>query len=136
MRRRERPNLRYTCKFYSYSATANAEPEVNEYGELSQEFSLVAEGYFAKEKPYKPREIREGDRNVNQQEDLLIGNFTDSLLNITQGMYCYISQLRKLYVVNGDAFDPYGDRRRVHIFIVSNVTQDISQKIPGAPLDG
>lgn len=134
--RRERPNLRYTCKFYSYSATANAEPTVNDYGELEQEFSLVAEGYFAKEKPIKPREIREGDRGVNQQEDILIGAFSHNLLNIKQDMFCYIPQLNKVYAVNGNAFDPYGDMKRIHIYVVDNVTQDVRQKILGVPLNG
>jgi hypothetical protein len=49
-------------------------------------------------------------------------------------MYCFIPSLSKLYAVSGDATDPHGDRKTVHIYLVDNVTRDITQIMPGATL--
>jgi hypothetical protein len=131
---RLRPNRRFHCKFYVLAGTAISEPTTDNMGQLEQEFSLHSSGYFAKEKPLKPREIKEGERTVNEQESILVGTWTGSLARITHGMFCYIPSLRKLYAVSGDATDPFGDRKTVHIYIVDNVTQDVRQLMPGAPL--
>lgn len=131
---RDRPNKRFTCKFYTLGPTAKATPTTDTLGQLEQEFSLYCRGIFAKEKPSKPREIKEGDRSVNEQESILVGTWTRSLSNITHGMYCFIPTLSKLYAVSGDATDPHGDRKVVHIYIVDNVTLDIRQLMPGAIL--
>ena len=131
--RRERPNIRFSCKFYTYAKTNNAEPETNEYGELEQEFSLHCVGLMAKEKPLKPQEAVEGDRAISEQTFILIGNWTYTLAKVTHGMFCFIPQ-QGLYAVNGNATDPWGDRKKIHIYVVDNVTQDIRQKIPGAML--
>ena len=129
---REKPNRRFTCKFYVFGPTSISEPETDSLGQLTQEFSLHCRGIFAKEKPRKPREIKEGDRSVNEQESILIGSWTKTLANVTHGMYCFIPSLRKLYAVSGDATDPIGDRKDIHIYIIDNVTTDITNLIPGA----
>lgn len=131
---RERPNRRFTCKFYVLGPTSISEPTTDSLGQLEQEFSLHCRGIFAKEKPRQPREVREGDRSVNEQESILIGTWTRTLSRVTHGMYCFIPSLSKLYVVSGDATDPYGDRKTIHIYLVDNVTRDITQLMPGAVL--
>jgi len=132
--RREKPNIRFTAKFYTYAATNNAEPTVLTTGELEQVFSLHAIGYGSLEKPLKPQESQEGDRTISEQSQLFICFYTRTLEKVTHGMYCYVSQLSKLFQVNGDALDPMGDKKKLHIHLVGNVTQDIRQKIPGALL--
>jgi hypothetical protein len=131
---RERPNIRFTCKFYTLGPTSITPQETDALGQLDREFSLHCRGLFAKEKPRIPREIREGDRTVNEQESILVGSWTKTLANVTHGMYCFIPTLRKLYAVNGDATDPSGDRRKIHIYIIDNVTFDVTQLMPGAVL--
>ena len=132
--RRNRPNTRYYCKFYTYSKTSLSAPVINDYGEQTQEFSLFSKGLFALEKPMKPKEIVDGDRSLNEQTFILVGNWTQDLANVTHGMYCFIPFYKKLYVVNGNATDPWGDRKKLHIYVVDNVAQDVRQKIPGAKL--
>ena len=131
---RERPNRRFTCKFYVLGPTAITDPETDALGQLVQEFSLVCKGVMAKEKPRVPREIKEGDRTVNEQESILVGTWTKTLYRVTHDMYCFIPAISKLYAVSGDAVDPYEDRRYVHIYIVDNVSRDIRQLMPGALL--
>jgi hypothetical protein len=131
---RQRPNKRFTCKFYTLGPTSITPQTVDALGQLDREFSLHCRGIFAKEKPRKPIEIREGDRSVNQQESILIGTWTKTLATVTHGMYCFIPSLRKLYAVNGDATDPFGDRMTVHIYVIDNVTMDIRKLMPGAVL--
>ena len=131
---RERPNRRFTCKFYTLGPTAKTAPTTDVLGQLDLEFSLYSKGIFAKEKPTKPREIKEGDRTVNEQEWILISSWTKTLANVTHGMYCFVPSLSKLFVVSGDAIDPKGDRHDIHIYVVDNVTLDIRQLMPGAVL--
>jgi len=131
---RDRPNKRFTCKFYTLGPTAISPPVTDALGQIEQEFSLHCRGIFAKEKPRRPIEIREGDRAVNEQESILVGTWTKTLGSVTHGMYCFIPSIRKLYAVNGNATDPYGDRKVIHIYVVDNVTLDITQLMPGAIL--
>jgi hypothetical protein len=131
---RDQPNKRFTCKFYTLGPTSISEPTTDALGQLSQEFSLHCRGIFAKEKPRIPREVKEGDRSINEQESILVGTWTRTLSRVTHGMYCFIPSLSKLYAVSGDATDPHGDRKTVHIYLVDNVTRDITQIMPGATL--
>jgi hypothetical protein len=103
-------------------------------GQLSQKFSLHSKGIFSKEKPRSPKEVKEGDRAINEQESLLVGTWTKTLSNVTHGMYCFIPSLSKLYAVQGNATDPMGDKKIVQITIVDNVTVDVSEELPGAPI--
>lgn len=134
MTMKDQPNRRWVCKFYTLGPTTKTVPTTDSLGQLTQEFSLYCRGIFAKEKPSKPREIKEGERSVAEKEDILIGTWTKTLASVTHSMYCFIPQLSKLYVVNGDATDPKGDRQKIHIYIVDNVTIDIRQLMPGAIL--
>jgi len=130
----KRYNRRLTCKFYTLSGTVLTEPTIDSMGQMTQQFSLHSKGVFSKEKPKTPREVKEGDRSINEQESLLIGTWTKTLANVTHGMYCFIPSLSKVYVVNGDATDPMGDRKTIHILIVDNVTTNVSNELPGAPI--
>lgn len=132
----KRCNKRFKCKFYTLSGTTLTEPTIDSMGQLTQQFSLHSAGIFAKEKPRSPREVKEGDRAINEQESLLIGTWTRTLSNVTHGMFCFIPSLSKLYAVQGDATDPMGDRKTIHISIVDNVTTDASNTLPGAPING
>lgn len=134
MTMKEEPNRRWKCKFYVLGPTAKTAPTTDSLGQLTQEFSLYGSGVFAKEKPSKPREVREGDRAVAEQSFILIGTWTKTLSNVTHGMYCFIPSISKLFVVDGNATDPKGNRDKVHIYIVDNVTLDIRQLMPGAVL--
>jgi len=127
----KRCNKRYVCKFYTCSETTLSEPTIDSMGQLSQKFSLHAKGVFSKEKPRSPKEVKEGDRSINEQESLLVGTWTKTLSNVTHGMYCFIPSLSKVYAVQGDATDPMGDRKIVQISIVDNVTINTSQEMPG-----
>jgi len=131
---RQRPNRRFSCKFYTLGPTSESEPETDNQGQLVQAFSLVCRGLCALEKPRQPREIREGDRAVGEQEQILIASWTKTLASVSFGMYCFIPSLSKLYVVNGNATDPYGDRRYIHVYVADNVTADIRLLMPGATL--
>lgn len=127
----KRCNKRFTCKFYTCSETTLSEPTIDSMGQLSQKFSLHAKGVFSKEKPRSPKEVKEGDRSINEQESLLVGTWTKTLSNVTHGMYCFIPSLSKVYAVQGDATDPMGDRKTVQISIIDNVTINTSQEMPG-----
>ena len=135
MKRKERPNVTRRCKFYRYGhAVKDGVPVTNEYGELKQEFSLIAVGLFSKEKPKAATEVEEGERSIDEQRHVLQGRYTSSLSNVSGAHYCYITSEKKLFAVVGPATDPYGDKQWVMINIVDNVTQDIAEKFPGAPL--
>lgn len=133
--RRQRPNIKYKCRFYKYGVPLKDDtPVPNEFGELVSEFSLFAVGLFAKELPLKPTEAEEGNRTIAEQKFMLVSKWTTSLSKVTHGMYCYILRQQKLFVVDGNATDQWGDRQNIYINIVDNVTQDIATKFPGAPL--
>lgn len=123
--RRSRPNLRYTCEFWTPSTTPNAS------GELTQEFTLHYKGPFSREVPRTPTEITDAGRITSEQVFLLIGQWCSLAESITAGMFCVIPQLQKVYAVQGPATDPWGDRKKVNIRIVDNVSQPITiQLIP------
>jgi hypothetical protein len=123
---------RYRCKFYTTGPTASEEPEVDDMGQLVKGYSLVASGLFEKTLNQRSREVAEGDRSVGETEFLLIGTWTKSLQRITHGMYCYIPSLSKLFAVNGDAVDKYGNHLKIMIKITDNVTSEVISLIPGA----
>ena len=115
--RRARPNARHRVKFYNKSTTTTPD------GELQDVFSFHCSGYFAIEKPMRPREVVDGGRDTNEQDMLLIGQWTALCASVTFGMFAYIPSRKKLVAVNGDATDPWGDRKKIHIYIIDNLTK-------------
>lgn len=132
----KRWNRRVVCKFYTLSSTTLSEPTIDSMGQMNKDFSLHSKGLFAKEKPRIPKEVKEGDRTINEQESVLFGAWTKTLASVTHGMYCFIPSLCKVYAVQGNATDPMGDRKSIQINIVDNITSDVSQELPGAPING
>ncbi len=130
----KRCNKRLVCKFYTLSGTTLTEPTIDSMGQITKQFSLHSKGIFSKEKPRLPKEVKEGDRSINEQESLLFGTWTKTLSNVTHGMFCFIPSLSKVYAVQGNASDPMGDRKTIQITIVDNVTSDVSNELPGAPI--
>jgi hypothetical protein len=118
---RPQPNCRHRFYFYQQVATTGSD------GEPAQKYPLVAKGFFAKEKPRKPREGLEGDRTFSEFEQILVGQWTKALGNVTGGMIAYEPATETLYHVNGDAQVPMGDRKNVHIYIVKNVDSYITE---------
>ena len=123
---------RFRCKFYVIGPTSLEEPEVDDMGQIRKDYSLVASGLFKKTLNQRSREIAEGDRSVGETEFLLTGPWTGSLQRVTHGMYCYIPSLSKLFAVNGDAADKYGNRSEIMIKITDNVTSEVLGLVPGA----
>lgn len=135
MKRRIKPNIRQRCRFYRYGRDLKDEDIVlSDYGEIKLKFSLFAIGLFAKEFPTKPIEIEEGNRTVAEEQFMLIGRWTKSLSQITHGMFCYILNEKKLFAVQGNATDKWGDKQNIYITIIDNVTKDITAQFPGSPL--
>ena len=130
----KRCNKRLVCKFYTLSGTTLTEPTIDSMGQITKQFSLHSKGIFSKEKPRLPKEVKEGDRSINEQESLLFGTWKKTLSNVTHGMFCFIPSLSKVYAVQGNASDPMGDRKTIQITIVDNVTSDVSNELPGAPI--
>jgi hypothetical protein len=130
----KRCNKRLVCKFYTLSGTTLTEPTIDSMGQITKQFSLHSKGIFSKEKPRLPKEVKEGDRSINEQESILFGTWTKTLSNVTHGMFCFIPSLSKVYAVQGNASDPMGDRKTIQITIVDNVTSDVSNELPGAPI--
>lgn len=79
------------------------------------------------EKPMRPAEATEGARVFPEQTFLLIGQWTKSLSNVTAGYIAWNPANNKAYAVDGNAFDPWGDRKKIHIYLVDNVTSDIDE---------
>lgn len=77
------------------------------------------------EKPLKPQEVSDGDRNINEQSFLLIGQWTKSLAAVTHGMLAYNPTTDTVYAVNGNATDPWGDRKKIHIYVVDNLSREV-----------
>jgi hypothetical protein len=47
-------------------------------------------------------------------------------------MFAYIPSRKKLYAVNGNATDPWGDRKKIHIYVIDNLTKLYDpETIPG-----
>jgi len=123
--RRSRPNLRTICEFWTPSTV------VNSAGELTQEFTLHYKGPFSLEVPRKPTEITDSGRVASEQSFLLIGQWCKPAEEITAGMFCVIPSRQKVFAVQGPATDPWGDRKKVNITIIDNVSQPITiQLIP------
>lgn len=118
--RRARPNLRTLCEFWVPSSEATAT------GELKQEFLLHYKGAFSMEHPLRPTEVGDAGRIQSEQIFILIGQYCRPAAAVTAGMFCVIPSLQKVYGVQGPATDPFGDRRKVHIRIVDNVTQPVT----------
>lgn len=118
--RRSRPNLRYSCEFYIPSTNAD------EYGELEQEFDLHYKGPFSLELPLNPIEVSDSGRIQAEQTFVLIGNWCRPAALITAGMFCVIPQLQKVFAVKGQATDQWGDRKKLKIHIIDNVSQPVT----------
>lgn len=124
--RRARPNYRHQVRFYKPSVTPGTA------GELTQDFTLHYSGYFSIEQPQKANEITEAARSVGEQISILIGNWSRLSFTVSEGMFAFIPDRNQVYAVNGQAIDPWGDRKKVHIYIVDNVTQTMANNIiPG-----
>jgi len=124
--RRAKPNARDRVKFYKPSITTDVS------GELKNEYVFHSAGYFALEKPLKPREVLEGARNINEQTFILIGQWTRLVSEVTHGMIAFIVDKQKLFAVDGNATDPWGDRSKCHVYVVDNVLKDVAAGIiPG-----
>ena len=123
--RRSRPNLRTTCEFWLPSNV------VNSSGELTQEFTLHYKGPFSLEVPRRPTEITDSGRIASEQSFMLIGQWCKPAEEITAGMFCVIPSRQKVFAVQGPATDPWGDRKKVNIVIIDNVSQPVTiQLIP------
>lgn len=118
--RRSRPNYRNTCEFWTPSNVVAAS------GELTQEYTLHYKAPFSLEVPLKPSEITDSGRVQNEQTFLLIGQWCMPASTVTAGMFCVITSLQKVYAVLGNATDPWGDRKKIHIRIVDNVSQPVT----------
>jgi hypothetical protein len=121
--RRSRPNLRHNVEFWSPSTEAGAS------GELEQKFILEYKGPFSLELPRNPVEVADSGKIQNEQVFVLIGQWCKDALRVTAGMYAVIPSFQKVYAIQGNATDPWGDRRKVHIRIVDNVTQPVTVQI-------
>ena len=123
--RRSRPNLRTVCEFWLPSNV------VSTSGELTQEFTLHYKGPFSLEVPRKPSEITDSGRITTEQIFNLVGQWCKPAEEITTSMFCVIPSRQKVYAVQGPATDPWGDRKKVNITIIDNVSQPITiQLIP------
>ena len=123
--RRSRPNLRTVCEFWLPSNV------VSTSGELTQEFTLHYKGPFSLEVPRKPTEITDSGRITTEQVYHLIGQWCKPAEEITTSMFCVIPSRQKVYAVQGPSTDPWGDRKKVNITIIDNVSQPITvQLIP------
>lgn len=123
--RRSRPNYRYLCEFWTPSNV------ISSTGELTQAFTLHYKGAFSMELPRNPTEIADAGRVQNEQSFLLIGQWCRPVSEVTAGMFCVIPANQKVYAIQGNATDPWGDRKKIHIRIVDNVAQPITvQLIP------
>lgn len=121
--RRSRPNLRHSCEFYIPSTDVDAS------GELQRGFTLHYRGPFAMEIPRNPLEVVDAGRVQQEQNFLLIGQWCRPASLITAGMFCVIPSLRKVYAVQSTATDPWGDRKKIHIRIIDNVTQAVTVEL-------
>jgi hypothetical protein len=89
-------------------------------------------GYFSMENPMKQNEITEAARVLGEQVSLLIGNWSRLSETVNAGMYAFIPDKNRVYAVNGNASDPWGDRKKIHIYVVDNVTETMANNIiPG-----
>jgi len=121
--RRSRPNLRHVCEFWTPSDVATSS------GELTQEFTLSYRGPFSMETPLKPSEITAEGRVQTQQQFILIGQWCKPASQITEGMFCVIPSLQKVFSIKGPATDNWGDRKKLWIYIMENVSQPISVQL-------
>jgi hypothetical protein len=115
--RRSAPNWRKRCLFYTPSSDPNSA------GELEQEFVLHYKGLFSKEDANAPREVNDSGRIQGEQMTLIRGPWTRLASTITEGMICVIPELQTVYAVKGKATDPFGDRKKIQIQILDNVSQ-------------
>lgn len=118
--RRARPNLRNLCEFWVPSSEATSA------GELKQEFTLHYKAGFSMELPLRPTEISDAGRVTTEQIFVLIGQWCLPAMQISTSMFCVIPSLQKVYAVQGQATDPFGDRRKVHIRVIDNVSRPVT----------
>jgi len=121
--RRSRPNLRHNLEFWIPGT------KTNEAGELEQTFIQHYRGPFSLEVPRSPIEIAAQGIVQTQQQFTAIGQWCSLASKITEGMYCVWIAGQKVYAVHGQATDPFGDRKKIHIRLVDNVAQPIAQKL-------
>lgn len=121
--RRSRPNLRFMLEFWTPSTKSNAS------GELEQGFEQHYRGPFALEVPQKPTEIVAQGLVQTEQQFIAVGQWCRPASAVTEGMYCVWVAGQKVYAVVGQATDPWGDRKKIHIRLVDNVAQPIAQKL-------
>jgi hypothetical protein len=121
--RRSRPNLRTVLEFW----VPGTEP--NEAGELIQVFTQKYRGPFALEVPQKPIEVSAQGLVQTEQQFTAVGQWCRLASTISEGMFCVCVAKQKVYAVVGQATDPWGDSKKIHIRLVDNVAQPISQKL-------
>lgn len=74
----------------------------------------------------RPTEIADAGKVQDQQKYLLIGQWCKPAMNVTEGALAFTPSTQKAYAVNGSATDPWGDKRKVHIRIVDNVSSEVT----------
>ena len=121
--RRSRPNFRHRVEFWKPSAVADSA------GELKSEYVLVYAATFAMELPKTPTEVSDLGRVQPQQEFILLGQYSPKIKELTAGLYAVVKDLQKVVVLSGNATDPWGDRRKMHIRVNDNLAQEITTKI-------
>ena len=98
-------------------------------GELKSEYVLVYAATFAMELPKTPTEVSDLGRVQPQQEFILLGQYSPKIKELTAGLYAVVKDLQKVVVLSGNATDPWGDRRKMHVRVNDNLAQEITTKI-------
>ena len=84
---------------------------------------------FAMELPKTPTEVSDLGRVQPQQEFILLGQYSPKIRELTAGLYAVVKDLQKVVVLSGNATDPWGDRRKMHVRVNDNLAQEITTKI-------
>jgi hypothetical protein len=121
--RRSRPNFRHRVEFWKPTSVTDSA------GELKSEYVLVYAGTFAMELPKTPTEVSDLGRVQPQQEFMLLGQYTPKIKELTAGLFAVVKDLQKVVVLAGNATDPWGDRRKMHVRVTDNLAQEITTKI-------
>ncbi len=79
----------------------------------------------------RPTEIVDAGRVQDQQVFLLIGQWCKTAMQVTEGTVAFIPSTQKSYAVEGSATDPWGDKRKVHIRIVDNISSEVEADMIG-----
>lgn len=121
MRKKHPRVFRYRVFFYERGSSSP-----DQYGEVSETYTAITSGFFAKEKARRPMEIADGSATVSEIQYVLIGAYVKKYFtDLRSEMIAWCPQTDQVFELVGEPIDNEGNNREVMIYVADNIRRSI-----------